>query len=214
MNAILILPSGEFKLEITETMTILDALESLRTTVRPDLRYRHSCHHGSCGTCGALVNGKPALMCLTLVAPLAGQPVSIEPLRKMQRIGDVAVYPGSFFESLPESGYVRASGVAHNAPKPEGNFWERFEDCIECGICVSACPVQVPFDGPAALAAADREREERPAREEEMLEFSSGPRGVSACDRRFACSVACPQGVAPGRRIENLRKSLALRKES
>ncbi len=209
MKATIVLPSGEFEVEISETTTVLDALETLRATTRKDLRYRHSCHHGSCGTCGALINGAPALMCLTRMAPLADVPVRIEPLGTMQVIGDVAVHPGNFFDAMPDTGYVRKSNVTHDAPKPEGSPWERFEACIECGICVSACPVTAPFDGPAALAAADREREERPAQTEAMLDFAAKPRGVQACERRFACSRACPQGVAPGRRIENLRKTLA-----
>ena len=36
----------------------------------------------------------------------------------------------------------------------------RFEDCIECAACVSACPVSgsdASFKGPAALAALERE---------------------------------------------------------
>ncbi len=211
MNATLVLPSGTFTLDIDESMTLLDALEILKAGPDRGLRYRHSCHHGSCGTCGAMVNGKPVLMCLTRLAPLAGEPVRIEALRGMRRIGDLAVHPGSFFDTLPDTGYLRSSDLPHASPKPEGGRWERFEACIECGICVSACPVEEDFDGPAALAAADREREERPERQGEMLDFAAGARGVAACMSRFACSAACPQSVAPGRRIVALRKSLATR---
>ncbi len=213
MKATLVLPSQSYELDIDDTTTVLDALESLKATVDGGLRFRHSCHHGSCGTCGAVVNGKPVLMCLTRLAPLASGPVRIEALRGMTRIGDVAVHPGGFFDSLPDTGYLRASDVKHGTPKPEGEPWERFESCIECGICVSACPVEKDFYGPAALAATDREREERPERSAEMLDFAAGPRGVAACERKFACSAACPQSVAPGRHIVNLRKSIVSRKD-
>ncbi len=203
---------ADYEVEAKEGMTLLDALESIRAGTEPSLRYRHSCHHGSCGTCGAVVDGKEALMCLVRLESLGPGPVLVEPLRKMDAVGDLAVDPSPLFESLPPgSGYLRRSEVPHGLGREEGGGYERFEACIECGICVSACPVPAgrPFSGPAALAMADRDREERPGLAEPALAFAARPEGVAACDRAFACSRACPQGVAPGRRIESLRKALA-----
>ncbi len=204
----------DFDIEVREGMTVLDALEEIRGKREPGLRYRHSCHHGSCGTCGALIGGRESLMCLTRIDSLGPGPVTIEPLRKMVRLGDIAVDPSPLFAALPEgASYLRASGLAHGGPPDDGPDYLRLEACIECGLCVSACPVPEgrPFAGPAALAMADRDREERPEREAAALGFASRPEGVGACDRAYACSRACPQGVAPGRRINNLRESLARR---
>ena len=233
-----------------------EAATSAATAGAPGLRYRHSCHHGSCGTCGALVDGRERLMCLTPLDGLGPGPVRLEPLRKMTTIGDLAVHPGPLFAAFPEGvSYLCSTEVAHRAPRddaadsaspaadhmtasdaaaahspdPTGAHepasdaaasdaaavndslgHRRFEACIECGLCVSACPVsaQRAFAGPAALAAADRDREERPARRAASLAFAASPEGVAGCNRKFACSKVCPQGVAPGRRIESLRKSL------
>ena len=202
----------EYEVEAEGGRTLLDALESIRGSRDPGLRYRHSCHHGSCGTCGALVDGHERLMCLTPLSELGPGPVAVEPLRKMGALGDIAVDPSPLFAEMPEgASYLRGSEVAHRVPAPGGAAWTRMESCIECGICVSACPVSAPFAGPAALAAADRDREERPSREGAALAFASDRRGVAACERRFACSRACPQAVSPGRRIEALRRSLARR---
>jgi succinate dehydrogenase / fumarate reductase iron-sulfur subunit len=204
-----------YSVEAAEGMTVLDALEVIRGTREPGLRYRHSCHHGSCGTCGAIIDGKEGLMCLALLSELAagktGEAViTVEPLRKMDRVGELAIDPSPLFESLPEgASYLRASGLEHGDKREEGGDYQRFEACIECGICVSACPVETGFVGPAALALADRDAEERPERLVEALAFAAGPEGVAACDKVFACSRLCPQGVAPGRRIEHLRKALA-----
>jgi succinate dehydrogenase/fumarate reductase iron-sulfur protein len=226
--------------------TVLDGLETIRGGRDPDLLYRHSCHHGSCGTCGALIGGDPRLMCLARLEDLGPGPVDLAPLPTMDALADLAVSPGPLFRSLPRgAAYLRSSEVAHLARRlgsaapdgldapdgrnaaeirgaPEGSLgagptvaedsgYSRMEDCIECALCVAACPVTVPFKGPAALAAADRDREERPWREAAELDFAAEEDGVAACERRFACSRACPQGVAPGRRIENLRRSLAKR---
>jgi succinate dehydrogenase / fumarate reductase iron-sulfur subunit len=203
---------GEFvehEIEVGPTATVLDALEEIRGSRDKDLLYRHSCHHGSCGTCGALVNGAPRLMCIVRLAELGDGPILLEPLRRMARIGDLAVSPAPLFSAMPDAGYLCASEVAHRAPAEHPLL--RLENCIECAICVSACPVERPFSGPAALAAADRDREERPDREEAALAFAARPEGVAACERRFECSRVCPQSVYPGRHIENLRKSLAAR---
>lgn len=221
----------DHELELEEGMTVLDALETLRGTREPGLRYRHSCHHGSCGTCGAIVNGREALMCLSRVADLLGTEapsasdaqgiVTVEPLRKMTASGDLAVDPTPLFSSLPvEAVYLMASGLPHPADGLDYDGapveYRRFEACIECGLCVSSCPVPAdrPFSGPAALAMADRDREERPGRLDAALAFAARPDGVAACDKAFACSRVCPQGVAPGRRIENLRKSLAKNRDA
>jgi len=202
----------EFAIEAEEGMTLLDALETIRGNRDPGLRYRHSCHHGSCGTCGARVDGCEVLMCLTPLGSLGPGPVVVESLRKMGAMGDIVVDPSPLFSAMPDgTSYRRRSEIAHRAMLPGDGPHLRLESCIECGLCVSACPVPVdrPFAGPAALAAADRDREERPEREASALAFAALPAGVAACDRRFACSRACPRGVAPGRRIENLRRSLA-----
>ncbi|HTX74119.1 MAG TPA: 2Fe-2S iron-sulfur cluster-binding protein [Rectinemataceae bacterium] len=201
---------SEYAVDGSRFRTVLDALEWIRGGVEPDLRYRHSCHHGSCGTCGALIDGVERLMCLSVLAELGPGPVTVEPLRKMDELGDIAVDPQPLFREIPDSfGYVRESELPHELPREDGRPYARMENCIECGLCVSACPVREDFAGPAALAAADREREERPQNRDAALAFAARPEGVAACRRHFACSRVCPLGVYPGRRIENLRKSLA-----
>jgi succinate dehydrogenase / fumarate reductase iron-sulfur subunit len=225
----------EYQVDMDARATLLDALEVLRTGAVPDLAYRHSCHHGSCGTCGVRIDGVEALACLT---PLSSLPPGsrVEPLRVFEPLGaggDLAVDPGLLFRALPEgstrlrrsdgSPAVPAAGPAaampadaapasapasDSAPAPAAAP-VRFEDCIECGLCVSACPVCIggaPFMGPAALASLSRECANRPGRRPELHRRAAEADGVEACDRHFACSRACPRGVAPGRHIQGLRK--------
>lgn len=189
-----------YEVETSADATVLDALEILRGKVAPGLRYRHSCHHGSCGTCGALVNGKPALMCLVKLHDLPEGDVVLASLPGAESLGDLALRPSRLFESLPDTGYLRG---------PEGA--RSLEACIECGLCIAACPVPSPFAGPAALAAADRERESRPERGPEMIAFAGRREGAASCARAFGCSRACPQGVAPGKRITALLRDLRVR---
>lgn len=207
--------SHEVEFEEASSMTVLDALEEIRASREPGLRYRHSCHHGSCGTCGARIDGTERLMCLTRLAELGPGPVLVEPLRKMGAVGDIALDPAPLFGSLPpDTGYLRKSEVEHRAPREDGGDYVRLENCIECGLCVSVCPVETPFVGPAALAAANRDREERPERAEAALAFAARPEGAAACERHLLCSRVCPTGVYPGKHIQLLKNALVARRNS
>lgn len=113
--------TAEFRLDAAPEDTVLDMLERLRGEGRAVPPYRHSCHHGSCGTCGAVIGGLPALMCLTRAADLAlprpcvpgGPPVEPErdaegrlvatlaPLPGLTVIAGLAVSPSSLFNGIP-----------------------------------------------------------------------------------------------------------------
>ena len=199
---------------VTERTTLLDVLEYIRTHNEPDLMYRHSCHHGSCGTCGILVDGKPALVCLTRPYALERSTIQLDPLPAFRHIGGLVVDMAALVADFPaDATYLRASESAAAAPVEVGSF-ERLENCIECGLCQSGCPVTRRFMGPAALAALHREIENRPERRDELLDRAQANDGVTACDRHFVCSRVCPAGVNPGRRITELRRLLKQRSDA
>lgn len=199
-----------YEVEYGERTTVLDALESIRTGGVRDLAYRHSCHHGSCGTCSVRVDGREVLACLTALSSLEGQAPLVEPLAGFEPLADAAVDPGRLFRSLPEGAtYLREAEFreVENPPGSEGR--RRFEDCIECGCCISACPVTADFRGPAGLAAVHREELNRSDRAEEMRALAAAPDGVAACKRNLACSRVCPRAVYPAKHIELLRRELS-----
>jgi len=233
-----------FVVDMDGSSTLLDALEYLRTGHAPDLVYRHSCHHGSCGTCSVRVDGKERLACLLRLDSLdprpdgvtnaAGTqtgdplPITVEPLTVFEPLADLVINPGLLFRSQPERlSLLResepvakenqtTSEVADHMQNPIPSY--RFEDCIECGCCVSACPecassgasTAVPaFMGPAALAALRRETINRPERREELMERAGLPDAVPACKRHLDCSRVCPRAVYPAKHIELLRREIA-----
>lgn len=207
----------DYSLEAKPDDTVMDLLERLRREKARDLLYRHSCHHGSCGTCGCLINGKEALACLSILKdlpstgdfdPREGGILVLEPLKHHPLIGDLAVDPAALFRELPEGADYRRAGETEKGPLKGTPVYLRFEDCIECGCCVSACPVGDQFRGPAGLAAVNRERRNHPEKEESLLREAAEMRGVPGCDKVFACSRVCPSHVAPGRQIQELRKDI------
>ncbi len=122
--------------------------------------------------------------------------------------------PTSLFADFPaEADYRRESEVNRNALTPEEiDRYERFENCIECGLCVSACPVTKNWMKPAALAAYNRELEKQPGRADELLPEVDTERGVWSCERQFKCSQVCPTGVYPAKHIALLQKEIKKRK--
>ncbi|MFP4644343.1 MAG: succinate dehydrogenase/fumarate reductase iron-sulfur subunit [Spirochaetales bacterium] len=209
--------SGEletYSVPINDRTTVIDALEYIRLTYDENLMFRQSCHHGSCGTCGMAVNGKFVLACTERIADQdAEKAVRVEPLPTMPRMGDLAYDPSGFMQEFPEGlTYLRESDLNKDAETPEDiDAYTRFENCIECGLCVTACPVTESWMGPASLAAIHRELEKHPERKEELLDMAEAPRGVDNCTRDFSCVWVCPTDVKPGQRIVKLQGQLKKR---
>ena len=209
-----------FEVEYDETTTVLDALEMIRHGGERSLKYRHSCHHGSCGTCGAVINGKEALMCLERLDKLEGDTITIAPLGRFTFIGDVAVHPARLYDSMvvgarsedKEATYLRESRRDVDLPvPPDTSGRTRFEDCIECGLCTNACPVSDSFLGPQSLAQISRGMENNPESRDALLDLASGNDGATKCERHLACSRVCPTGVMPAKHIQLLKNALAKR---
>jgi succinate dehydrogenase / fumarate reductase iron-sulfur subunit len=212
----------QFRVPVGPRTTVLDTLLAVRRTQDPSLTVRHSCLHGSCGTCGMRVNGREVLTCVTRLDG-QGDPVVIEPLAGAPVVGDLVVDMTDFYRRLEPAGrpLIRASeGFGQEAIQtatpasgtgrvPEDR--ERFEDCIECGLCLSACPIagDPRFLGPAALAAAERILEEPRGTDPRAVRgWVDDAHGAWRCHAAFECSTVCPAGADPGRAIMRLRGRL------
>ena len=123
----------------------------------------------------------------------------LEPLRNFPVVADLVVDTGLFAQKLER---VHAH-VTHGV-----ELSQRFVNCIECGLCISACPVAATsrdYLGPAVLAAA------QPTMElDEVRSQVEGPNGVWRCHSAFECTEVCPAGVEPATTIMNMRKELLI----
>lgn len=213
----------EFDVPVGPHTTVLDALRWIQLHRDPSLTLRHSCLHASCGTCGVQVDGREELACVCAVRD-HGQEITVEPLANLPILSDLVVEMAGFFARFPhEHPIIRASGVPPDArhaeieldghrAAPVGADFVRLEDCIECGLCLSACPVastSEEYVGPAALAAAERLLEEpRGVDREDVLAWASRPEGVWRCHVGLECTRACPADAIPAERIMALRRKL------
>lgn len=202
-----------FELSLGARDTVLDGLERIRRGQDPSLVYRHSCHHSSCGTCACRINGVERLACVTRVQDLEGEEVRVEPLARFPVVADLLVDMEPFYRNLgTDWTHLRACEGAQDASTPDGvSRYERFENCIECGACVSACPVtggEEAFLGPAVLAALNRQAKNHPSEASELLARAGREDGVDRCERALNCSRVCPAGVYPARHIHDLKRAI------
>lgn len=185
--------------------SVLDALERLRLEQDRSLVYRRSCHHGSCGTCGCRIDGVERLACVTQLGELDAEGITVEPLQGFECEGDLVVDVTPLFRDLPTTwSTLRPTEISGDEISRT-----RLEDCIECGLCVSACPAaggDSTFLGPAMLSALHRQLEKAPHEEAELLALAASDRGTKSCQRSIDCSRRCPTGVAPARHIAVLRR--------
>jgi len=204
----------EFSIEADPDMRLLDALEAIRLKQDSTLMYRHSCHHSSCGTCACKINGRERLTCTSKLTEFKGKTITLTPLDGFKQIGDLVVDISPFYNGISEDwSYLKKSENVKPAQLPESTQeFERFENCIECAACVSACPVTPKnkgFAGPAVLAAVNNEIKKSPQKLESLLKIAGHKHGERLCEQALNCSRVCPTGVYPAGHIANLRKLLS-----
>ena len=208
----------EMTVTVPDEASVLDALE---VAYRQDttLVFRHSCHHASCGSCGMIINSKEGLACITPINTVVGNNdiVRLEPMHNFPVIADLAVDTSSFLSKMerinhPLTRQDESQISIHALLSGETKAFDRFENCIECGLCVSACPIMATSPdhlGPAVLAAAGRLLQEPRGRFISLtLAAVNNPHGIWRCHSVFLCSEVCPADVRPAEAIVELRRQL------
>ncbi len=204
----------DFKMDVDPDEYVLDAVERVWAFHDRSLTYRHACHHSTCGACGMVVNGVEKLTCITPIRSVThnGAVLKVEPLRNFPVISDLVVDMSPFFQKMEETGAshvlpVDKAGLGYEpAVDPEGKF-ERLVDCLECGLCISACPAahtSTSYLGPAPLAAIQQTLNHAP--NIALLSLADSESGIWRCHSAYECSAVCPSNVDPAWRIMNLRR--------
>ncbi len=222
----------EFKVELEESLSVLDGILQARDREDGTLAVRCSCRAAICGSCGTKINGQSTLACKTQIGHAhaaanrrngGDEPIVVEPMANMPVIKDLVIDQevGHWSKIRRVTPWL----LPHGEP-PEREYIVPPESmidvtqsmaCIQCGACVSSClsmEADPDFIGPAALAKAyrfvgdprDAERHER------LHDLAQDPHGIYDCTHCFSCIDACPKGVAPMDQIMRLRR-LATRDE-
>ncbi|MDD1669108.1 MAG: succinate dehydrogenase/fumarate reductase iron-sulfur subunit [Methanomicrobiales archaeon] len=227
-----------FRIEPEQGMTVLSALFGAQEQ-DPGLAFRYSCRGAVCGTCAMLINKVPRLACRTQVQSLLegkedlhlvpypatgptvpwdpAKEVLVEPLPHLPVIRDLVVDMSLFFA------YYRVIGpvLEPAGPEPEREWpmnpsavkeLTTYTNCILCGACFGACPVNARdpgYLGPAALAALYRFRiDPRDGGGIGRLRRADTPEGWWDCEFHGNCRKVCPKGVPPNIAIGRARQEL------
>ena len=208
----------EFKMAVSPDEYVLDGVERLWAFHDRSLTFRHACHHSTCGACGMRVNGVEKLTCITPIRDVTtdGGVIKVEPLRNFPIISDLVVDLAPLYQHMEAVGHrtvlpITEAGIA-NSLKPqkaeEEDGMYRLADCIECGLCISACPIAATtseYLGPAVLAGAQQRGLEG---DPHVLELVDSQIGVWRCHSAYECTEVCPSHVEPAWRIMDLRKKV------
>ncbi len=221
-----------FTVQVADTVHVLDAIDIAWAEHDHSLTYRRACHHSSCGSCGLRIDGVEKLPCITRLTDVwhGHTPLRLDPLRNFPIVSDLVVDVSGFYQRMSASSMAITRDAEPLLPltvddltaivQPRSveqldnlSHYNRFENCIECGICMSACPTMAADDkffGPAGLAAIYRARlqTDDPREAERLLALADGEHGVWRCHSAFECSEACPQAVDPAGKIMALRGEL------
>ena len=196
-----------FELEETPYMSLYIALNRIREQLDPSLQFDFVCRAAACGSCGMLVNGRPALACRTVTASLPER-IRLHPLPVFKLIGDLSVDTGTWFRQMAER---LEAWIHERAPFDPAGEEARMDDdvarsiyeidrCIECGCCVASCGmanVRPNFVGPAGLDRIARfAMDPRDTRSgENWFEVISTDEGVFGCLGLMACQAVCPKNL-------------------
>jgi succinate dehydrogenase / fumarate reductase iron-sulfur subunit len=207
---------GEYTVEAKPTDRVLDLLVEIKGYQDGSLTFRRSCAHGVCGSDAMVINGRNRLACKELVRDV-GKHVTIEPLRGLPVIKDLAVDMAPFFAHFraiqPYLVNDDPPPFAERLQSPEAR--ERFDDttkCILCAACTTSCPsfwASGSYFGPAAIVQAHRFIfDDRDQGAQVRLAILNAKDGVWRCRTIYNCVEACPRDIDITRAIGEVKKAM------
>jgi len=180
-------------------MRVLGALRYIADELGVEFAFRNYCGINRCGCCGVKVNGIPMMACWEPVQPK----MVIEPLDNFRHLKDLVVDMDEFEANIERLNprLVRKKsypGFPEDLSHDDMLRVFRLIDCIECGLCTSACPTvrQMGFEvylGPGAyVKLAMRALDPRDEEERASMVVDGG---IFHCISCLNCTEVCPQGI-------------------
>ena len=208
-----------FEVPYRPNQTVLDVVTYIQRNLDPALAYRFACRVGVCGSCAMTVNGRPRWTCRTHTSRVVKDgKLKIAPLQNLPVLRDLVTDMTPFFEKWQAA---RGRFTAGDGPKdafaevapesPERAAASAAIECINCGVCYSACDVvawRKDYLGPAALNRAWAAwNDVRDGDRAGVLKAVSGDAGCHNCHTHQSCAEHCPVGLNPTQSIAGLKRA-------
>jgi succinate dehydrogenase/fumarate reductase iron-sulfur protein len=195
---------------------ILDVLLRIREDLGRDLAFRWACKNRICGSCSVSVNGEPKLLCWDEAKP----EMTLEPLSNFPVIKDLVVDRSKYDAIIQKlNPYLEPKELKaitgkitpetlYNLKPDDTELTGRFQECIECLLCVSTCTVtndsRTVFPGPAALARlAQYSFDPRDNMQRVKIAFEDHIYDCLGC---FSCENVCPVNIPIVTGINGIKK--------
>ena len=204
--------------DISTDMSFLEMIDVLNEHLtlegKEPVAFDHDCREGICGSCGAVVDGRPhgpmkgTTLCQLHMRHFSdGDTLVIEPwrARAFKVVKDLVVDRSSLDQLIQAGGYISAStggapdGNSILIPQETAELAMDAAACIGCGACVAACPnasamlfvggkvshlALLPQGGPEAAI-----RVSAMVKEMDRLGFGN-------CSNERECEAECPKEIS------------------
>jgi succinate dehydrogenase / fumarate reductase iron-sulfur subunit len=203
---------------IDMAMSFLEMLDVVNDRLTKEgqepIAFDHDCREGICGSCGAVVNGRPhgplkgtTLCQLHMRNFKDGQTLVIEPWRAQgfPIVKDLVVNRSAFDRIIQAGGFISVktgqAPDAHAVPvaKEKADIAMDTAECIGCGACVAACPNASAMLFTAAkvthlniLPQGEVEKNQRTLNMIKQMDAE----GFGNCSNAYQCEAACPKEIS------------------
>ena len=197
-----------YKLKADKYTQMTEVLRRIKSEQDPSLAYRASCHMAVCGSCSMKINGAPSLACRTIALQAVNEKneINVESMDYYPGVRDLITDIDGFYDKIykvmprliADESVLMGENEQRMTPEDQTEVW-KFQECIYCGLCVSACPSvkeDEKFLGPAAHAKGFRFiDDERDTKKQERIELLMD--SAYRCTSCYMCYEVCPQDVQP-----------------
>lgn len=204
--------------DISTDMSFLEMIDIINEGISLDggdpIAFDHDCREGICGTCGAVVNGRPhgpekeTTLCQLHMRHFSdGDTLVIEPWRSrvFKVVKDLVVDRSGFDRIIAAGGYISVNtggapdGNALPVPQYTAELAMDAAACIGCGACVAACPnaSAMLFTGAkiSQLALLPQGKPEAAKRALSMVR-EMDRLGFGNCTNERECESECPKSIS------------------
>lgn len=173
--------------------SVAQILNSINMTEKDPIEWECSCRQGLCGACAMVINGRPALACISFVRDI-GTDIRLEPLSKFPLIKDLKVDRSGIGELLQKLKTYPVKGGKADPAECDRQYLA--SSCIMCGCCMEVCPNFTGMDDFGSALAANAmfrtiSQETDNKRRRELTSIYKNSQ-YKTCTKSLSCESVCP----------------------